>query len=547
MGTRYPIMLVMIVTLMLAGQALSQPRLPAFAPGDVLKASDLNLIVEQIKRHRQELGGTEGVTHTVDCDAGQTIMDAMSQAQPGDTIEISGTCNENVVVHEDGITLDGGGTAVIDGGSGDAAGLIIGGQQNVTVKGLTVQNGLNNIKVVEAAGAWLENVTATGSRFKEGYDSGIGILVSASSSIVLTGDVVANNNAGHGIFVWTSSSAFVISNMVMEGVKIPQTNLQAIGNGGFGMEVGMNGSLHAFSGDTVPTNIKVNNNGDAGINVARGGSVQFGGGVDLEVKGNGGDGMSVVDGSSVSFVHHGSPSRGVSARFNNNKGFAGIAIVRGSSVSMWYWNDAAGGSITAANNSGLGLGIAHNSSFTFDTPLSRFASSNNLVFSNNGDIGMGVYSGSTAILRLPAEIRENTGSGIEMWGNAFVDLGTVSNAPVAIAGNGGNGILSSNGSNLQLTRAEVENNGSDGVGIYNNGFLYCNGSRIAGNGGDGINAWGGAGIGLDGTSLTGNTGSDIWVGGGSRLRAYNYSQVGTITCDDDSVLTYGDVSCPENQ
>ena len=54
----------------------------------------------------------------VDCGAGQTIGRALKHAQPGDSIVVTGTCHERVVITTDRITLAGRGTAVMDGGGG---------------------------------------------------------------------------------------------------------------------------------------------------------------------------------------------------------------------------------------------------------------------------------------------------------------------------------------------------------------------------------------------------------------------------------------------
>src|SRR5262245_7810550 len=59
--------------------------------------------------------------HDVKCDKGQTIDKALKTANPGDTIRLSGTCFERVVVATDRITIDGQGSATLDGGGGSPA------------------------------------------------------------------------------------------------------------------------------------------------------------------------------------------------------------------------------------------------------------------------------------------------------------------------------------------------------------------------------------------------------------------------------------------
>src|SRR5262245_65893945 len=64
----------------------------------------------------------------VDCNKGQTIGKALTKADPGDTIRVTGTCREQVTITTDRLTLDGQGTAILDGGDGasgdDLSGLL---------------------------------------------------------------------------------------------------------------------------------------------------------------------------------------------------------------------------------------------------------------------------------------------------------------------------------------------------------------------------------------------------------------------------------------
>ena len=77
----------------------------------------------------------------VDCDKGKTIKDALKHADPGDTIRVTGICTERVVIKTSRITLDGQGTAVLDGagrrptGFGDGGVLVIDGAHGVRSRG----------------------------------------------------------------------------------------------------------------------------------------------------------------------------------------------------------------------------------------------------------------------------------------------------------------------------------------------------------------------------------------------------------------------------
>lgn len=147
------------------------------------------------------------------CGAGQTIQSQVDAAQPGDTIMISGTCNEAVVVNGDDLILDGGGSAVIDGAGLNRWAIDVTGRQKVTIRGLTVRNAhAGGIVITETSGVWMQDVTVRDTRFHSEYDTdGHGIFVGHASSVVMTGAIVADDNAGSGITVWQSGNILAIS------------------------------------------------------------------------------------------------------------------------------------------------------------------------------------------------------------------------------------------------------------------------------------------------------------------------------------------------
>src|SRR5262249_23363074 len=55
-------------------------------------------------------------TREVRCDRRDSLAEALSKADPGDTLRVFGTCKERVVVKTGNLTLDGLGAAVLDGG-----------------------------------------------------------------------------------------------------------------------------------------------------------------------------------------------------------------------------------------------------------------------------------------------------------------------------------------------------------------------------------------------------------------------------------------------
>ena len=52
----------------------------------------------------------------VDCTKGETITTALTDAVPGDTIRVTGTCRERITITTDRLTLDGQDRTILDGG-----------------------------------------------------------------------------------------------------------------------------------------------------------------------------------------------------------------------------------------------------------------------------------------------------------------------------------------------------------------------------------------------------------------------------------------------
>jgi nitrous oxidase accessory protein NosD len=75
--------------------------------------------------------------HQVNCDHGQGLAKALEEVKPGETIQVSGTCQEAVTIITDRITLDGGSSAIIDGRGAEA--VTADGVRGVTFTGLTVR------------------------------------------------------------------------------------------------------------------------------------------------------------------------------------------------------------------------------------------------------------------------------------------------------------------------------------------------------------------------------------------------------------------------
>ena len=218
----------------------------------------------------------------LNCDAHFPLSLALFVAQPGDTIRVSGTCNERITIKIDGLTIDGGGTAVLDGGGvqpGDFEGKttdsILGvitvaeGVRGLTLRGLTIQNGAFGVVGRTGAAISLENcivqdnevIGVTGPTLTvdmtdctlQRNGAGIDLITQSTlvlkgtnhvnengAGIVLTGGSVfevrggttdVSDNAGLGIVV-AGSKAFILG---VPDAQVPGTSLIADRNGGPGI------------------------------------------------------------------------------------------------------------------------------------------------------------------------------------------------------------------------------------------------------------------------------------------------------------------------
>jgi parallel beta-helix repeat protein len=197
------------------------------------------------------IGRAQPAAYTLACGSGRTIGQALKTLKPGDTLVVSGTCNENVDIGDEfqRITLDGQNTAVINGDASAHAVTVRG--RGITIRGFTVTGG-----------------------------SPQGINVQDGGSAVIDGNVV-RNNARNGIGVFRSSSADIIHNTIdhngVAGIVVDSTSSARIGWAG-----------PPNNRVSLPNTIQ--DNGSHGIQVIRGSSAQI---YTNTIQGNGGHGIFV--------------------------------------------------------------------------------------------------------------------------------------------------------------------------------------------------------------------------------------------------------------
>ena len=224
----------------------------------------------------------------VNCEGGQSLAAAVRHAKEGQTIQISGTCQERVPITTPRLTLAGAGTAVIDG-MGVALGadpqldglVVIDGVTGVTLEGLTIQHSSGNGVLAQRGAAFAMSDSLVQS------NAATGIVVLDHSAAELTNCVSTRNRLG--LDVVTSSAA------VLKGTFSSSHN----GNG-----VDINGaSIIELRGAQV----ELNDNDGYGLTGASGSHVAIFGwqaseGSTLTANGNGFAGLVLPEGNLTVYV-----------------------------------------------------------------------------------------------------------------------------------------------------------------------------------------------------------------------------------------------------
>jgi parallel beta-helix repeat protein len=253
-------------------------------------------------------------TLTVDCAAGEKIQDKVVLAKPGDTVQVSGTCNENVRIPGEivRVTLDGQGKAAIQGAP--KLDVIYSRGREITIKGFTLSGGRDGIHLSGGGGAptavitdntirktgrhgihfdhgsigrisnnIIEDVPATGIDVNEASIARIGYL---TGTVGGSGNTI--RNAGrHGMVIARGSSARILGNTVVgakgSGIYIHRSSQADIigndisGSGADGITV-RHGSGVNFTLEDTTLKLGANRSGakneGAGVSCAVGGYVE---------------------------------------------------------------------------------------------------------------------------------------------------------------------------------------------------------------------------------------------------------------------------------
>jgi parallel beta-helix repeat protein len=268
----------------------------------------------------------DALIRSIDC-ATQSIGATLPKLGPGDTLLVTGVCNENVAIIGllGPITLDGQGSATIAAPNPANAAITVGVPGEVTIRGFTITGGGDGIDVTNGATALIQ-----GNVVQQSTSDGIDVLRGSFARII--GNTI-RSNAAEGIFVTDNSGALIngnniqqsghsgitvnrhasarivnntIQNNAVAGIEILETSFARIGfmtvgspggpspniiqnNGGDGVIVFWGASALIF-GNTIRTNTA------NGVLVGRGAHAQI---ADNDISENTQDGIVVHEMSSV--------------------------------------------------------------------------------------------------------------------------------------------------------------------------------------------------------------------------------------------------------
>jgi hypothetical protein len=291
----------------------------------------------------------------VNCAAGETINGALARGDSRKqmTIQVSGTCTENVVIARDDVTLVGMPAAVTAADGGMAAIQVRG--SRVTIIGpVEVTGGVNAIGVnghfvviqnatlqgATQSGLNLSNSSVTANRVRITNNGVAGILL-RGGHLRLTESEIFNNATGIGINAMRNASVTTVDNTISGNLK------------GVVVELGSTASL---DGDAIGPNA------ERGLELATGSSANL---LDVTISGNGAGGV-LLDTGSTATISGGTigpnGGSGIALESNSTTRLTGVTLAHNGTQLSHHGIGAAfsqvsieGGSITQSAGRGMDL------------------------------------------------------------------------------------------------------------------------------------------------------------------------------------------------
>jgi hypothetical protein len=224
------------------------------------------------------------------------------------TINVSGACNENIqITNMDGLTLNAiNGASISDTSNGVVETIGINRSTGITINGLTVNGGLDAIRVWFAT-ATLNGITAQGS-----VNDGVSVYVGGNVNIV--GGTLQNNQNG-GLAAYSSD-------VLAAGVTAQHNGIGVMVDRAGRVLYRPSDPLYERTSTSAPAVITQNN--DAGLFVRRNGQIQC---ASCQITNNGSDGVRVDVGATVNLSRYAFQSgQWADTLYIADNGAAGVSV-----------------------------------------------------------------------------------------------------------------------------------------------------------------------------------------------------------------------------
>jgi hypothetical protein len=345
----------------------------------------------------------------LDCSR-RSLADAVARGKnKHGTIRFTGVCAGPIVVDTDGLTLEGVGEAIVDGGGQDA--LTIAGANRVVLLSFDIRNGANGLVATNGAHVTVTDVDVSAN-------AATGIVLSGGSSAELT-NVSSAGNGLHGIDAQSGSVLIVHGTVSASGnrvfgvnvnagsLTVSQATLETTGNA-LGVQIGTNANAFIADPDSA---INATNNLATGLTIVSGSQlVSFGG--TITATGNAGVGVSVNSKSGLDL-----DAGSILTVTNNGDGL----LVQTSSVMSVFNTPQFSGvpgfsTIDARNNARTGVRVLSDARVTLVNQA-------RLISSQNGTVGFTADNGAGVTL-VNSTLTGNTAGDVVLTFGARADVRT---------------------------------------------------------------------------------------------------------------------------
>jgi hypothetical protein len=345
----------------------------------------------------------------LDCSR-KSLAAAVADVQGKDpVITFTGVCAGPIVIRTEGVTLQGVGEAVIDGGGQDAVTIASAGR--VSLNGIEVRNGLNGIVAVNGAHLSLSSLNVHNNLAS-------GISVQTGSSAVLSEVTIAQNGL-HGLDVHSGSAATVNGALNATGNRVfginvngssmtlSQATVSATGNA-LGIQIATNANAFLADADSV---INAVNNLATGLTIVSGARlVSFGG--TINATGNPGVGVSVNSKAGLDLD--------AASTLNTSNNGDGLLVQQNSVMTVFNTPQFSGApgfsTVNANNNTRTGVRVLTDAVLTLVNQA-------RIISNQNGTTGFVADNGS-GITLVNSTVSGNTAVDVQLTFGARADVRT---------------------------------------------------------------------------------------------------------------------------